>query len=211
MELSNNFILNKNDIEKLNFDKLNGLIPAIIVDVNTEQVLMLGFMNKESLQKTIDTKLVTFFSRTRNSLWTKGETSGNYLHLEKILVDCDDDSLLVFANPEGNTCHLGNYSCFNLERKENYNFLFELEKIIKERKNTLPENSYTAKLFKEGKDRIIQKVGEEAIETVIAAKNNSKDRIINETSDLIYHLLVMLTELNIPFNEIVNCLKERHK
>ncbi|GAB6281878.1 MAG: bifunctional phosphoribosyl-AMP cyclohydrolase/phosphoribosyl-ATP diphosphatase HisIE [Ignavibacterium sp.] len=211
MNLNSNFILNKNDIEKLNFDKLNGLIPAIIVDVNTEQVLMLGFMNSESLQKTIDTNLITFFSRTRNSLWTKGETSGNYLHLEKILTDCDNDSLLIYANPEGNTCHLGNYSCFNLERKENFNFLFELEKIINERKNNLPENSYTAKLFKEGKDRIIQKVGEEAIETVIASKNDSRDRMINETSDLIYHLLILLTELNVPFYEIINCLKERHK
>lgn len=211
MNFNSNFILNKNDIEKLNFDKLNGLIPAIIIDVNTEQVLMLGFMNKESLQKTIETNLVTFFSRTRNSLWTKGETSGNYLHLEKILADCDNDSLLIYANPEGNTCHLKNYSCFNIERKENYNFLFELEKIINERKKNLPENSYTAKLFKEGKDRIIQKVGEEAIETVIASKNDSRERMINETSDLIYHLLVLLAELNIPFNEIIDCLKERHK
>ncbi len=211
MNIKDNILLSQDEIDKLDFTKLNGLIPAIIIDVNTEQVLMLGFMNNESLQKTIETNLVTFFSRTRNSLWTKGETSGNYLHLDKILVDCDKDSLLIYASPEGNTCHLGNYSCFNLERKEKIDFLFELEKIIKERKNTLPENSYTARLFKEGKDRIIQKVGEEAIETVIAAKNNSQERIINETSDLIFHLLVMLSELNIPFNEIVNCLKERHK
>ena len=197
------------DISKLNFEKLNGLIPAIIVDNSNSQVLMLGFMNKESLEKTLETNLVTFYSRTKKALWTKGETSGNYLKLINILPDCDNDTLLVYAEPQGPTCHTGNYSCFNINNIKSLNFLNELFNLIKERKEKLPENSYTAKLFKEGANRIIQKVGEEAIETVIAAKNKDKNEIINETSDLIYHLFVMLAELDIDFSEIVDNLKKR--
>ena len=197
------------DISKLNFEKLNGLIPAIIVDNSNNQVLMLGFMNKESLEKTLETDLVTFYSRTKKALWTKGETSGNYLKLINILPDCDNDTLLVYAEPQGPTCHTGNYSCFNINNIKSLNFLNELFNLIKERKEKLPENSYTAKLFKEGANRIIQKVGEEAIETVIAAKNKDKNEIINETSDLIYHLFVMLAELDIDFSEIVDNLKKR--
>ncbi len=197
------------DISKLNFEKLNGLIPAIIVDNSNSQVLMLGFMNKESLEKTLETDLVTFYSRTKKALWTKGETSGNYLKLINILPDCDNDTLLVYAEPQGPTCHTGNYSCFNINNIKSLNFLNELFNLIKERKEKLPENSYTAKLFKEGANRIIQKVGEEAIETVIAAKNKDKNEIINETSDLIYHLFVMLAELDIDFSEIVDNLKKR--
>lgn len=199
------------DIDKLDFQKLSGLIPSIVIDQNNNQVLMLGFMNKEALQKTLDTKLVTFFSRTKNSLWTKGETSGNYLKLKKILTDCDNDTLLVYADPDGPTCHTGNYSCFDIENKSSIGFLTELFQLIKERKEKLPENSYTAKLFKEGEDRIIQKFGEEAVETVIAAKNRNKKEIVNETSDLLYHLFVMLTEQEIDFKEIVNNLETRHK
>jgi phosphoribosyl-ATP pyrophosphohydrolase/phosphoribosyl-AMP cyclohydrolase len=197
------------DIEKLNFEKLNGLIPAIIIDKNNNQVLMLGFMNKESLNKTIETNNVTFYSRTKQSLWTKGETSGNYLKLVNVLVDCDNDTLLVYAEPEGPTCHTGNYSCFNVNNTKSLNFLNELFNLIKVRKKELPENSYTTKLFREGANRIIQKVGEEAIETVIAAKNKDKNEIINETSDLIYHLFVMLAEQEIEFSEIVDNLKKR--
>ena len=197
------------DISTLNFEKLNGLIPAIIVDNSNSQVLMLGFMNKESLEKTLETNLVTFYSRTKKALWTKGETSGNYLKLINILPDCDNDTLLVYAEPQGPTCHTGNYSCFNINNIKSLNFLNELFNLIKERKEKLPENSYTAKLFKEGANRIIQKVGEEAIETVIAAKNKDKNEIINETSDLIYHLFVMLAELDIDFSEIVDNLKKR--
>lgn len=199
------------NIEKLNFSKSNGLIPAIIVDSNTEQVLMLGFMNREALEKTLETKKVTFFSRTRSKLWTKGETSGNFLHLESIKTDCDEDSLLIHANPEGPTCHLDRYSCFDVPKKESYKFLNYLYNLIKERKNELPEGSYTTKLFKKGENKIIQKVGEEAVETVIAAKNRDKDEIINETSDLMYHLFVMLAEQDIDFQEVVDCLEKRHK
>ena len=197
------------DVEKLNFAKLNGLIPAIIIDNNNNQVLMLGFMNMESLNKTIETNNVTFYSRTKKSLWTKGETSGNYLNLVNILVDCDNDTLLIYAEPEGPTCHTGNYSCFNVNNIKSLNFLNELFNLIKDRKKELPENSYTTRLFKEGGNRIIQKVGEEAVETVIAAKNRDKDEIINETSDLIYHLFVMLADQEIEFSEIVDNLKKR--
>jgi len=195
--------------EKLNFEKLGGLIPAIVIDESTNQVLMLGFMNKEAFEKTIASKRVTFFSRTKNALWTKGETSGNFLNLVDIKTDCDNDSLLITAKPEGPTCHTGDYSCFGVE-KTNINFLNQLSALIKERKINLPEKSYTTKLFKEGANRIIQKVGEEAIETVIAAKNRDKNEIVNETSDLIYHLLVMLAEQNIELEDVVNKLVERH-
>jgi len=197
------------DIEKLDFEKLNGLIPAIIIDSKTEQVLMLGFMNKESLQKTIELKKVTFYSRTRKTLWTKGETSGNFLELVDMKPDCDNDTILVYANPTGNTCHTGDYSCFGIE-KNNLSFLNQLFRLIKTRQKEMPEKSYTTKLFTEGANRIIQKVGEEAIETVIAAKNRDKNEIVNEVSDLVYHLFVMLAEQEIEFGEIVSNLEERH-
>ncbi len=199
-------------INQLNFKKLNGLIPAVIVDEKTDKVLMQGFMNEEALNKTIETKLVTFFSRTKNRLWTKGETSKNYLHLVDIKPDCDNDSLLIYVNPDGPTCHTGNYSCFeDVKDTSSISFLNDLFALIKDRKVNLPENSYTTKLFKQGENRIIQKVGEESIETVIAAKNNDKNEIINETSDLIYHLFVMLADKNIEFSEIVANLKKRSK
>jgi len=199
------------NLTELNFEKLNGLIPAIIVDESSDKVLMLGFMNKEALEKTIATKLVTFFSRTRNQLWTKGETSGNFLRLIEIKADCDNDSLLVYAKPDGNTCHTGKYSCFDIEKFSSLDFLNELISLIKKRKKDLPDNSYTTSLFKSGANRIIQKVGEEAIETVIAAKNRDRNEIINETSDLIYHLFVMLAEQEIDFEEVVKNLEKRHK
>ena len=199
-------------IDKINFEKLNGLVPAIVVDDKNSQVLMLGFMNKEALQKTLETRLVTFFSRTRNELWVKGRTSKNYLHLVEIIPDCDNDTLLIKAKPDGYTCHTGAYSCFEgVENKSNKNFLIDLFELIKKRKINLPENSYTTKLFKEGENRIIQKVGEEAVETVIAAKNRDKKEIINETSDLIYHLFVMLAEQEIEFEDVIENLKKRHK
>ncbi|MHB8578292.1 MAG: bifunctional phosphoribosyl-AMP cyclohydrolase/phosphoribosyl-ATP diphosphatase HisIE [Ignavibacteriaceae bacterium] len=198
------------NLPELNFEKLNGLIPAIVVDNNSDKVLMLGFMNKTSLEKTIETKLITFFSRTRNELWTKGETSGNFLHLIEIKHDCDNDTLLIYAVPDGNTCHTGNYSCFGIEKKSHSYFLNELFDLIKKRKIELPKNSYTTSLFNSGTNRIIQKVGEEAIETVIAAKNRDKDEIINETSDLIYHLFVMLAEQDIDLDEVVENLEKRH-
>jgi phosphoribosyl-ATP pyrophosphohydrolase/phosphoribosyl-AMP cyclohydrolase len=203
--------LEKNIAEKLNFEKLNGLVPAIVVDNSNNQVLMLGFMNKAALNKTLETKLVTFFSRTRNTLWTKGVTSGNYLSLIDIKSDCDNDSLLIYARPEGNTCHTGNYSCFNVPQTGSSSFLNELFNVIKSRRTELPDNSYTTELFRSGADRIIQKVGEEAVETLIAAKNHDKFDIINEVSDLIYHLFVMLAEQEIEFGEVVDNLKKRSK
>ncbi len=196
--------------ENLNFEKMNGLIPAVIVDEVTNQTLMLGFMNEEAYDKTIATGRVTFYSRTKNRLWTKGETSGDYLIVKNIIADCDKDTLLIYANPLGNTCHTGNYSCFGIE-KNSINFFNLLFDLITGRKEKMPENSYTTKLFLRGENRIIQKVGEEAIETVIAAKNNDKDEIINEVSDLIYHLFVMLVQKEIGINEIAGKLIERHK
>ncbi len=203
--------MEKAEISKLDFDKLSGLLPAVVVDKKNGQVLMVGFMNKEALEKTLETKLVTFFSRTRNALWTKGETSGNHLHLVEIKPDCDNDTLLVYATPDGNTCHTGNYSCFNIPDTPSLNFLNDLFSLIKQRKTEMPSSSYTTELFKSGANRIIQKVGEEAIETVIAAKNRDREEIINETSDLIYHLFVMLTEQGIEFSDVVNNLENRHK
>lgn len=198
------------NINEINFDKMNGLIPTIVTDYKTKLVLMLGFMNKESLEKTIYEKKVTFYSRSKNRLWTKGETSGNYLNTIRISADCDNDSLLIEALPEGNTCHLDNYSCFGIEPDESIYFLQFLNDLIKKRKNELPENSYTTKLFNAGKDRIIQKVGEEAVETVIAAKNSDKNEIINEVSDLIFHLIVMLTNEGIELKDIAVNLYKRH-
>ncbi len=198
------------DIEKLDFEKLNGLIPAIIVDNNSNDILMLGFVNRESLKISLETKRVTFFSRSRNTLWTKGETSGNYLNLVEIKSDCDDDTLIMYVNPVGNTCHTGEYSCFNIN-KSNLKFLRTLFDLLKDRKEKMPENSYTTKLFTRGENRIIQKVGEEAVETVIAAKNNDKKEIVDEVSDLIFHLFVLLVEKNIDIEEIIENLINRHK
>jgi phosphoribosyl-AMP cyclohydrolase / phosphoribosyl-ATP pyrophosphohydrolase len=198
------------EVEKINFEKLNGLVPAIIVDFTTNQVLMLGFMNKESLSQTIEKQKVVFFSRTKNKLWMKGETSGNYLNVVSIQTDCDNDTLLIYAKPDGPTCHTGNYSCFAEVDKNNILFLNYLFDLVKDRKVTLPENSYTTTLFKRGSNRIIQKVGEEAIETVIAAKNKDKEEIVNEVSDLIFHLFVMLADQGIEFSEIISNLQKRH-
>ena len=197
------------DVNKVDFEKMNGLVPAIIVDAKSKNILMLGFMNKESLEKTIKTNLVTFFSRSRNELWTKGETSGNYLHLTEMKLDCDNDSILIFVNPDGNVCHSGEYSCFGDNQEIDFlNYLFDF---ILKRKNEMPVGSYTTKLFERGENRIIQKVGEESVEVVIAAKNNDKEEIVNEVSDLFYHLFVMLAQKNIPLSAIVENLKSRHK
>ena len=198
------------NVEKIDFEKLNGLVPAIIVDSSTDKVLMLGFMNKESLAQTIEKKKVVFFSRTKNKLWLKGETSGNYLNVISIDSDCDDDTLLIHAIPDGPTCHTGSYSCFAEIDKDNIKFLDYLYKLVKQRKIELPEDSYTTTLFKRGSDRIIQKVGEEAIETVIAAKNRDQVEIINETSDLIFHLFVMLADQGIELSEVIANLQKRH-
>jgi len=197
------------DIKKINFEKMNGLVPAVIVDETTLQVLMIGFMNREALEKTIETGLVTFFSRTKNRLWTKGETSGNILKVKELKTDCDSDSLLICAEPKGPVCHTGDYSCFGGEKKEP-DFLYALYNLIKDRKEKMPENSYTTKLFKSGVGRISQKVGEEAVETVIASMKNDRNELVEEASDLVYHLLVLLAEHNIELSEITLNLAKRH-
>ncbi len=199
------------NIKKINFEKLNGLVPAIIIDAQNNNVLMLGFMNMEALQQTMEKQKVVFFSRSRNRLWLKGETSKNYLNVISISTDCDNDTLMIYAKPDGPTCHTGSYSCFAEVDKNNIYFLKYLSNLIKERKVKMPEGSYTTSLFKRGADRIIQKVGEEAVETVIAAKNRDKKEIINETSDLIFHLLVMLAEQEIELTEVISNLESRHK
>lgn len=198
------------EIEKLNFNKLSGLLPAIIVDAETDQILMLGFMNEKALRKTIESNRVTFFSRTKNRLWTKGETSKNILNVEKIITDCDDDSIIVYAKPQGPTCHKGNYSCFGLE-KSNLNFLKRLNDLVNQRKIKLPEGSYTTELFKSGSDRIIQKVGEEAVEVLISAKNKSRKEIVYESADLLFHLMVMLADNEIEISDVIKELESRHK
>lgn len=198
------------DIEKIDFEKLKGLVPAIIVDYLTKQVLMLGFMNQEAVTETIKKQKVVFSSRTKNRLWLKGETSQNYLNVISISTDCDNDTILVYAKPDGPTCHTGAKTCFAEVDENNVQFLDYLFNLVKQRKIEMPEKSYTTHLFEKGADRIIQKVGEESIETVIAAKNRDKNEIVNEVSDLIFHLMVMLAEQGIELSEIVGNLEKRH-
>ena len=198
---------------KIDFDKMDGLVPAIIQDAETKNVLMLGFMNKEAYEKTLETKHVTFWSRTRQTLWTKGETSGHFLNLVDMKIDCDNDTLLVRVHPVGPTCHTGTDTCWGEENKMNDNpllFLSELQDFINRRKQEMPEGSYTTKLFKEGINKIAQKVGEEALETVIEATNGTSDHLVYEASDLLYHLLVMLTEKGLRIEEVAQELQKRH-
>jgi phosphoribosyl-ATP pyrophosphohydrolase/phosphoribosyl-AMP cyclohydrolase len=195
----------------IDFEKMGGLVPAIIQDAVTQKVLMLGFMNEEAYKKTLDTKHVTFWSRTRNTLWTKGETSGNFLNLVDIKVDCDNDTLLVQAHPDGPTCHTGTDTCWGEENVPSpLLFLTELQDFINRRKEEMPEGSYTTKLFKEGINKIAQKVGEEALETVIEATNGTDDHLVYEASDLLYHLLVMLTEKGLRIEDVAQELQKRH-
>lgn len=196
---------------KINFDKMNGLVPAIVQDAVTNKVLMLGFMNEEAYKKTKDTGRITFFSRNRNTLWTKGETSGHFLNLVEISTDCDSDTLLVKANPTGPVCHTGKDTCFDEINKNSLAFLNELDALIAERKQKMPENSYTTKLFKEGIKKISQKVGEEAIEVVVDAMATDKSHLLEESADLIYHLMVMLIYFDLKFEDVVGVLESRHK
>jgi len=195
---------------QLNFDKMNGLIPAIIQDTSTNKVLMLGFMNAESLEKTKLTGLVTFFSRSRNELWTKGETSGNFLRVKEIIADCDNDTLLIKALPDGAVCHTGAQTCFREENKSELEFLNCLTNLIESRKESNQDESYTSKLFAAGSKRIAKKVGEEAVEVALEAENGELVRLIDESADLIYHLMVLLSSRDINLSTIVNRLKERH-
>jgi phosphoribosyl-ATP pyrophosphohydrolase/phosphoribosyl-AMP cyclohydrolase len=195
----------------IDFEKMGGLVPAIIQDATTRKVLMLGFMNEEAYQKTIATNHVTFWSRTRNTLWTKGETSGNFLNLVDIKVDCDNDTLLVQAHPDGPTCHKGTDTCWGEQNEQNpLLFLTELQDFINKRKQEMPEGSYTTKLFSEGINKIAQKVGEEALETVIEATNGTNDHLVYEASDLLYHLLVMLANKGLRIEDVASELQKRH-
>ncbi len=197
----------------INFDKLgNGLVPAVIQDDSTSKVLMLGFMNKEAFDKTQKEGKVTFFSRTKSRLWTKGEESGNFLNVVSIAVDCDEDSLLIKVNPVGPTCHKGTDTCWNEENKqEDVMFLKQLQDFIDKRKQEMPEGSYTTKLFNKGIRTISQKVGEEAIETVIGAMANDDENFLYEGADLLYHLTVLLTHKGYRIEDLARELKKRHK
>ena len=196
---------------EIDFDKLGGLVPAIVQDARTKNVLMLGFMNREAYDKTVATGKVTFWSRTRNCLWTKGETSGNYLNLVEVRNDCDKDTLLVKAIPDGPTCHTGTDTCWGEDNSANpLLFLTELQDFIEKRHEEMPEGSYTTSLFRKGINRIAQKVGEEALETVIEATNGSNDKMVDEASDLLYHLIVMLTEKGLRIEDVAGELQKRH-
>jgi phosphoribosyl-ATP pyrophosphohydrolase/phosphoribosyl-AMP cyclohydrolase len=194
----------------LDFEKNNGLLPVIIQDVSTSKVLMLGFMNQEALDKTRKEGKVTFFSRSRQMLWTKGETSGNYLLLRELLVDCDQDTILIKAMPTGPVCHTGQDTCFDEKNQTKISCLADLEKIIHQRKLNPPAGSYTAKLFYEGINKIAQKVGEEATETIIEAVSGNNEKLKEESADLLYHLLVLFAERGIQLEEVEEVLAQRH-
>ena len=195
----------------LDFEKMGGLIPAIVQDNNTNKVLMLGFMNEEALEQTLSSGKVTFFSRTKNRLWMKGETSGNTLSVVSITPDCDNDTLLIKAIPAGPVCHLGTDTCFGEKNEEDIMFLKYLQNFIERRRHEMPEGSYTTTLIQKGVNRMAQKVGEEAVETVIEATNGTEDRLIYEASDLIYHLIVLLTSKGLRIDDLARELKKRHK
>ena len=205
----------------IDFDKMGGLVPAIIQDADTRQVLMLGFMNREAYEKTLATGRVTFWSRTRQTLWTKGETSGNFLHLVSMAVDCDNDTLLVKVHPDGPTCHTGTDTCWGEEntplplegaggRRSPLLFLKELQDFIEQRHEEMPEGSYTTRLFHDGVNKMAQKVGEEALETVIEAVGGTNDKLVYEAGDMLYHLLVLLTAKGLRIEDIAHELQRRH-
>ena len=198
---------------KIDFEKMGGLVPAIIQDAETKNVLMLGFMNEAAYEKTLETRHVTFWSRTRQTLWTKGETSGHFLNLVDMKIDCDNDTLLVRVNPIGPTCHTGTDTCWgeeNVQQGSALMFLSELQDFINKRKQEMPEGSYTTSLFNKGINKIAQKVGEEALETVIEATNGTTEHLVYEASDLLYHLLVMLTEKGLRIEDVALELQKRH-
>jgi len=200
--------INSAQIADLDFAKGGGLLPAIVQDARSGAILMQGYMNAEALDKTFASSKVTFFSRSRSELWTKGETSGNFLHFISAHKDCDDDSLLIHAIPDGPTCHEGTLTCFG--ELENLPFLSYLQELIHSRKDADPESSYTASLFGKGVDKIAQKVGEEAVELVIEAKNEDAEKFLGEASDLLYHYLVLLSQKEHDLNDVIEVLRERH-
>lgn len=196
---------------EINFNKnSDGLVPAIIQDAITKNVLMLGYMNQEAYHTTVETKKVTFFSRTKNRLWTKGEESGNILNLVDIKNDCDNDSLLITVNPVGPTCHKGSDTCWNEDNKQSYGFLSELEDVIRSRKeNQNDSTSYVASLFRKGINKVAQKVGEEAVEVVIEAKDDNEELFLNESADLLFHYLILLQAKGYELKDVVGILKSR--
>ena len=196
---------------QIDFEKMNGLVPAIVQDANTGNILMLGFMNEEAYKKTVELRKVTFFSRTKNRLWTKGEESGHFLALKDIKVDCDNDTLLIKAIPNGPTCHTGKDTCWFEKNNEKFSFLFDLENIIEDRKNNPSEKSYTTSLFNRGINKIAQKVGEEAVELVIEAKDENDDLFKNEAADLLFHYLILLQAKGFKLEDIIEVLRQRHK
>lgn len=202
-------MLTQNNIETLDWDKNAGLIPAVIEDAVSGRVLMLAYMNREALQKTLETKRVTFFSRSKGRLWTKGETSGNFLNLVDLAADCDKDTLLVTVNAEGPACHLGTTSCFG-DLQSRWQFLRDLEVLLASRKGADPATSYTASLYARGTKRIAQKVGEEGVETALAATVHDREELRNEAADLVYHLLVLLQAENLELADVIDILRERH-
>lgn len=196
---------------EIDFEKMGNLVPAIIQDATTKTVLMLGYMNREAYEKTVETKRVTFFSRSRQCLWTKGETSGNYLNLVSIDVDCDKDTLLVKVNPEGPVCHTGADTCWNEKNERNpILFLSYIQDFIEKRHEEMPEGSYTTSLFKDGLNRMAQKVGEEALEAVIEAVNGTDERLVYEGADMLYHLIVLLTSKGLRIEDLARELQVRH-
>lgn len=196
---------------EIDFEKCGGLVPAIIQDAQTKNVLMMGYMNPEAYQKTLETGKVTFWSRSRQCLWTKGDTSGNFLWLVNIKVDCDKDTLLVTAHPEGPTCHTGTDTCWGEKNESNpLLFLSELQDFIEKRHREMPKGSYTTSLFKKGVNRMAQKVGEEALETVIEATNGSDEKMVYEAADMLYHLVVLLTSKGLRIEDIARELATRH-
>ena len=195
---------------ELDFEKMNGLIPAIIQDNYTQKVLLLGFLNKEAYEKTMETGKVTFFSRTKNRLWTKGEESGNFLHVVSVKADCDNDTLLIMVHPEGPVCHKGTDTCWGDKNEQDIMFLKELQDFIDRRRQEMPEKSYTTSLFNSGVNKMAQKVGEEAVETILEACNGTDERLIYEGADLLYHLIVLLTYKGYRIEDLARELKERH-
>lgn len=199
-----------NPLSKIDYNKTNGLVPAIIQDAKTKNVLMLGYMNEEAVAKTQETGKVTFYSRSKERLWTKGEESGNLLELVDLKVDCDNDTLLIQAKPVGPTCHKGTDTCWGETNSSNFSFLSKLEAVIKDRHDNPDEKSYTSSLFKKGINKVAQKVGEEAVEVVIEAKDNSEELFLNESADLLYHYMILLRAKGYDLEDVVKVLEDRH-
>ncbi|GAB5522131.1 MAG: bifunctional phosphoribosyl-AMP cyclohydrolase/phosphoribosyl-ATP diphosphatase HisIE [Roseivirga sp.] len=197
--------------QQVDFTKNDGLVPVVVQDSLTHKVLMLGYMNSEALQKTLDTARVTFYSRSKQRLWTKGESSQNYLNLEEVLIDCDNDTLLVKAKPDGPTCHTGTDTCFEEDNEGTTGFLDYLTGVIKQRREESPDTSYTASLFAKGINKMAQKVGEEAVELVIEAKDDNEDLFLNEGADLLFHYMILLEAKGYSLKDIIKVLQGRHK